>query len=258
MAESTFVAVRDSLMNATFPTTNYGGINKVQHGVLYAGGAKTLLERGIGDFDLSSLGAVTVLHAELVRYIVEVFGAGGFGVEIRRCTRPGTWVENEVTWNNYKAGTPWTVAGGDFSETDPPFVSYTEALASEIGTFTVTGLGQLVQDAIDKRAGILSIITRIADENPVEDQTVNWWSRESNLVADRWRVVVTYGSATVAPAERRDPYVPGRGERGAARPGRPAIPSGGMRPAAPAAPVRGLLTRSVVQQPRVRSAGGVS
>ena len=241
MAENAYVPVRDSILNLQFPNDNYGATDQVRLGTVYGGGVKTVLERGMADFDVSDLAGETVLHAELVRYVFDVVGAGGFAARIARCTRPGTWVESEVTWNNYKAGTPWTAPGGDFTNTDPPFVSYTEAVFAQIGLYTVTGLGGLVQDAIDNRSGILSVIMRAEAEAPVEDGYVLWTSSEH--LVEPWRVVVTFGEEAAGPTGRREPYVPGRGERGAARPRRPAVPPGGMRPAAPLRPGSGQALR---------------
>lgn len=73
------------------------------------------------------------------------------GLSVRRCTR-SNWIEGEATWVNYATGSAWSVAGGDVST--PNVLAYAYAGS---GAINITGLDALVQDALDNRAGILSL-----------------------------------------------------------------------------------------------------
>jgi hypothetical protein len=89
--------------------------------------------------------------------------AGVYSGRLSRCTRTD-WVELEVTWNNYKAGTPWTAGGGDFDDIGPPAkIDYEEPDAA--GIFENTGLAGWVTDALNNRGGILTLIVRLVDES---------------------------------------------------------------------------------------------
>jgi hypothetical protein len=200
-AQIVVTATRDSLMKAEAPTGNFGSNAFCDHEVTYLGGDKSGWWRAIADFDLSAIPAgSTVVAASLIRHVFAL-NNGGQGGRISRCTRPGQWVESEVTWNNYKSGSAWSAAGGDFDDTGPPAnVDYTEP--SSTGDHTVTGLSALVQDAIDNRGGTLSIITRLVDEDPEVDTRYRWRSKEHG--SGIWRVVVDY-VPPVSVAVRRRP-----------------------------------------------------
>ncbi len=77
--------------------------------------------RGILDFDFSALDDTAVIESAYLDlyYFDNSIGVDPVGetVEVNRLTRTD-WVEGEVTWNNYKNGSSWTTAGGDFTVTD--------------------------------------------------------------------------------------------------------------------------------------------
>ncbi len=77
--------------------------------------------RGILDFNFSVLDDTAVIESAYLDlyYFDNNIGVDPVGetVEVNRVTRTD-WVEGEVTWNNYKNGSAWTTAGGDFTTTD--------------------------------------------------------------------------------------------------------------------------------------------
>jgi hypothetical protein len=122
MPELSFVPVRDSKMQGIpkgAQEFNFGGASSLRHITLFSGQSKSTWERGIVDFDVSELAGTAVLTAKLVREIA-MLSNGGHQAKLSRCTRPGTWVEGQVTWLEYKNGSDWTTGGGDLDDGGPP------------------------------------------------------------------------------------------------------------------------------------------
>jgi hypothetical protein len=89
----------------------------------------------------------------------------------------------------------WTLVGGDFDDTGPPAViTYTEATGT--GSHEILGLKPFVEDALDNRDGIVSIITRLTDEAPETDTQYVWASKDYG--SDIWHLVIDYTPAAVA------------------------------------------------------------
>lgn len=220
MPEQTFLPVRDSKMQGIpefAQALNYGGAPTLRHVVLYAGGGKSTWERTIVDFDVAEISEAKILGAKLVREIT-LLSNGGHQARLSRCTRPGEWVESEVTWLRYKAGADWTDNGGDFDDTGPPAVlTYDEPTIT--GEHEIGGLLAFVEDAIESRGGIVSLITRLSDETPDVDTGATWYSREG---LQSWRLVVEYappdaGRRSTPRSSRRRSMTP----RASSRPARP-------------------------------------
>ncbi len=99
MPELSFAPVRDSKLQGV-PVSgqqfNYGNGLTMRHIILFAGSDKSTWERSIVEFDVSQLAGATVLTAKLVREITSVANPG-HEAKVSRCTRPGAWVENQVT-----------------------------------------------------------------------------------------------------------------------------------------------------------------
>lgn len=105
-------------------------------------------EFSILQFDVSALSGRTISAATLT--IVPFDANDSSTLTIRRLTRTN-WVETEATWLVYKSGSNWSSAGGDVSTPTAAF-EFDGAIPC-----TITGLAELVQDAIDNRSGILAI-----------------------------------------------------------------------------------------------------
>lgn len=217
----------DSFISGVQTTTNFGALTYIVHGVVFLGGEKFQWRRGIVNFDVSELAGATIESAMLVRTITSISGAGGVGARLSRCKRAIEWTENGVTWNAYDGVNLWTAGGGDFDDATPVKIDYDEP--STTGDHEIAGLGSYVEDALQSRGGIVSLITRLQDEDPGVTQELLWSSKEQG--ANGWRLVVEY--ARVSPGRRSA----GRTERSAgarrAMAGRPA-PVG--RPARPFQP----------------------
>lgn len=235
MAELTVEADRDSYMDLVGPTVNYGGNSAIQLGKQFIGESKSRLDRAIGNFNVDELAGAIINSAKLVREIVTVTN-GGVDATLSRCTRPADWVELEVTWDDYRSGNAWTGGGGDFDDTGPPAViTYTEASAT--GIHEITGLEDFVEDALDNRGGLVSIILQLADEDPDETTRFQWWSKDKG--SDIWRLVIDY--TLPDPGRRsigRRPFAPGAPVIGPASAARPARTASGVAPARPRRPRR--------------------
>ncbi len=241
MPSLTVVASIDSYITPVQPNANFGADTSVIHGVLYAGANKVQWRRGIGNFNVSALVGAVVLSAKLVREVTSVIGAGGVLARLSRCTRPADWVETQVTWNNYRNGSPWTNGGGDFDDATPPKIDYAEPSAT--GAHEVPGLKPFVDDALANRGGLVSIITRLVGEGPGVTQEVSWRSREQG--SSGWRLVVEY---EVPNAGRRSASPPAH--RGA-RPARAVRPATGAQAGTGVRPVRlGRVARPGGHRPR--------
>jgi hypothetical protein len=239
--ELTVEADIDSLMTgvpAADKDTNFGSHIRIIHAVEFAAEAKSVWRRGIGNFNVSALTGLTINSAKLVRKLRTVNNGGQQSI-LSRCTRPADWVEDEVTWNDYSNGNAWTDEGGDYDDDGPPAaLTYTEP--SSIGTHEIAGLKEFVQDALDNRDGIVSLITRLSDENPEGSSTYTWNSKEEG--ADIWRLVIDYTPPAVPNPGRRgigpSPFARGAPAIRPARVARPARTASGVAPARPHQPGR--------------------
>ena len=179
MPEQTFLPVRDSKLQGApefAQELNYGSALKLRHVILYSGETKTTWERTIVDFDVSELAEATIIAAKLVRDITSLATGDGPEAKLSRCTRAGDWVESEATWLLYKSGVAWTDGGGDFDDTGPPAaLTYNEPTVT--GTHEIVGLLPFVADAIENRSGVVSLITRLSDEDPETDNGAEWFAK---------------------------------------------------------------------------------
>jgi len=232
LPEITIEPARDSYITPVQPNTNFGADTSVICGVLYAGASKVQWRRGIGLFDVNAIpGGATIDAAKLQREISAIAGTPTWLVRLARVTRTD-WVENQVTWNNYKTGSTWTDGGGDFDDVTPAAIDFSEAGAA--GLHELVGLKPFVDDAIVSRGGLLTVLLRLKAEAPGVTQEAAWWSREKGV--QRWRLVVAYTPAASAPGvgPRRGRLQPGAGAppapRGARTGRRASQASAGSRP----------------------------
>lgn len=175
MTVAQFGPTKDSRMQQDAPTVNYGASGSVEEELTFIGGVKTTWGRAILAFDVSSIpAAATINSAKLIREVDTIFGAGNCWVT--RITR-ADWTETGVSWNDYKGGTPWTVAGGDLDTATPAQVGFAEPAAT--GSHQVTGLLAFVTDAIANRANIVTFVTRMQDEGASgPNRGAAWHSKE--------------------------------------------------------------------------------
>lgn len=207
---------------------NFGSLSYAYHRVTYAGGDKLGWGRALSKFDVSALLGAEILDARLVRDLFTITNPGQQAI-LSRCQRTG-WIEAEVTWNQYANNFRWTNEGGDYDDVGPPAaLTYTEPLNA--GAHEVPGLTPFVIDALTNREGIVSILTRLADESPGVSTEYGWRSKEYG--ASAWRLVIDYVPAGPVEAGHRSQHKPATGE-GA----RPAASARAARPVAAARPAR--------------------
>ncbi len=86
----------------------------------------------------------------------------------QRLNRRG-WDQPSVTWDRFMEGSDWTTPGGDVAISEPLAPTFTVSTSGDI-TISGTTFEAMVQDALDNRGGILSILLR---GEPDETQTVS-------------------------------------------------------------------------------------
>lgn len=193
-------AVIDSAMDAKNPGVKFGAEPNIHLGAIYEAGNKNNALRSIGNFDVTPVAGDTIVAVSLFRRLTTIFGGGGSAAFLSRCTRPADWVEAEVTWDEYKASTDWTDAGGDFDDTGPPAkLDYNEATAT--GWHELTGLKRFVTDAIDNRSNIVSIVIRLDDEDPGSNDFYSWKSQDNGSLI--WYLEISDEAAGVAAVRMR-------------------------------------------------------
>lgn len=190
-------AIIDSYLNGfeDNDNTNYGTSTDMRVGDY--GIPKNTLGRAIINYDISELSGETLVSAKMLLGILSPIFGEDMDCLISRCTRPDDWVETEVTWNDYKDDTPWTVAGGDKDATTPTPVAFTGP--TEVGvSFEISPLLAFAQDALDNRNGVVSVII----EGNTEANGFHFASRTYQGTVNPSEFVVTYEGA-VSVARRR-------------------------------------------------------
>lgn len=92
------------------------------------------------------------------------------------------WVESEVSWNNYKSGTPWTTPGGDFTTTDG-----VSKAAPANDNWHEWAVKVQVQYAIENTDSIVHFyLTTDAG------QTAGWRSKEWGTASERPKLLINY------------------------------------------------------------------
>jgi len=112
--------------------------------------------------DISSIAAGTeITSATLSMWLDTVFNTGAEPCKVRRIT--SDWVCPHTSWNKRDSGIDWDTPGGDFTTVDEVDFNLPQ---TEGASFDIT-ITDLVKDAIDNRAGILSILLmRVTEGNP--------------------------------------------------------------------------------------------
>jgi hypothetical protein len=185
MVDVVRIATIDSLMRGVDKDKNFGATTSLQLGVRYLGADKATLDRPIANFDVSGIDPANVVSARLEQYVTAPVG-GAWGAKVFRCTRPAQWTEAGVTWNKYDGTNNWTTEGGDYDTATPAPVAFTAPTTT--GLFLLHGMKDMVVDAIDNRAGVLSVILVKDDEDPGVSEAYSFASREST--GEKFRVVI--------------------------------------------------------------------
>ncbi len=172
MATEIIEALADSWMEAGDVTSNKGsGSNILIHDV---GGPGKM--RAILSFSLSTIpSGATISSATLVfQYSGRSGDPEGKKVNLYKVTRP-TWVESEVTWNNYSSGNSWTTPGGDYVTSNPSGAELT--IPASFNNWEVD-IQTLLQEAIDNSQD-LHLIMIFEDEGVSGNLLVQAYSKEA-------------------------------------------------------------------------------
>ena len=203
MPQSTFLVRSTEYIDAFHPTAV--NTNAWNLGTISAGGSKLNLDRCLGAFDVFGaalagrplVSSDLISDAELILNCGAILGPGGWAASIERITR-ADWDAASGDWNNYKAGSLWTTAGGDVA-TPPAAVSFTSP--SALGDATIGGMLAFVADAIASRGGKVLLRLRANDESTSAGTKWAGYRADPSLtVAPRLRV--TYVSADPSPIAR--------------------------------------------------------
>jgi hypothetical protein len=157
--------------------------------------------RGLLHFDVSDLPAGATINSATLDLNILVADTAATAAEVRRVTQ-ASWVEAEATWNSYSTGNSWTSAGGDYTATGE--VAWNHATAT--GSKTISGLGALVQDALDSRSGQLHIIlmSDAAEADTGNTHQNRFRSGEGTTESERPLLTVNYSPlASVATTDDR-------------------------------------------------------
>ena len=113
-------------------------------------------------------GAVVGSGTQLELVVGTAPGSTMSNAECQRLNRRG-WDQPSVTWDRFMEGSDWTTPGGDVAISEPLAPTFTVSTSGDI-TISGTTFEAMVQDALDNRGGILSILLR---GEPDETQTVS-------------------------------------------------------------------------------------
>jgi len=174
----TLVPDADCRINQWTPASNYG-TGSLSIDVLYLGGAKDQNMRAL----MRWLIPPEINSNEFDLALLCLYGRSpvnpGVAAHVYRIDSGGSatyWIEDEATWNNRKAATAWTTAGGDYTN---PNVAFNTLAAIGWLTLDITAL---VKDAIDNRNRVLDLLLRLDDEAPGVDTQMIWGSRDNSAL----------------------------------------------------------------------------
>lgn len=186
---------KDTYLNIGAPTNNQGGSSSIVVRDRIGSTSRTILE-----FDITGLPAGATLGSANLQLYYSRYSTystdtdpSGKTVWTYKLARTD-WVELEATWNIYKTGSNWTVAGGDYVIADPVGGSTTFPADFDWMTWDVLAI---VQDAYDS-----SIAAEFLVKFETEDLSSNYsqgYFYSSNYTTDTDycpQLVITY---TVSP-----------------------------------------------------------
>jgi hypothetical protein len=152
LQEDTLDVTGEAYLNESDATTKYGGSPSMIQGHI----SKAF--HSWYRFNLSVC-LPKILTATFRVYVYFVDATNNILFEYTRCTRPGDVVEAEVTWNEYKTGSSWSVAGGDYEGGAPLAVTHETSDLPDVGNwFELEGFAPFAQDAIDNRSNVFEMI----------------------------------------------------------------------------------------------------
>lgn len=159
----------DNTLSQAFPDNNYGSLTNTT-----ISNGNNAIRRGLLTFDFSSVvpAGATITSATLSLYCYQV--SSGRTITAYRLLRTD-WSVSESTWNIYKTGSNWGIAGASDSTTDYTTTDSSSATSlSSAGWLNFTVTAQ-VQTALDSVSGIAHFLC--LDSGSTSTATQRFYSR---------------------------------------------------------------------------------
>lgn len=177
--------VDDCYLKSSSAGTNFGSATE-----LYCGYSGVFpfdhTYRALLRFPLSDIPADACIRTAKMTLRCTTAAASGEAAAWLPLTTRG-WVELEATWTDYKHGTPWTTAGGDYNV----FGGGLFNLPVATGDFDITDITAAeIQDAIDDDEYFNVILKRTTEAAPTA--WIKFASGEHATTAWRPRLIITY------------------------------------------------------------------
>ncbi len=179
-------------MEERFPGVNYGDATEGLVGTL--GTADTLFHTVLS-FDLSAIpSGATINSASLSLYETTDAGSVSSAVQFDLHELTQSFVESQVTWDDYSTGNPWATAGGDYSATVLSSITVNPNTSSGVQTFATSGdFTTVVQSALDGSESLeLLLKLNDTDEAGSSRYLFRFRTEDYGTVADRPLLTVDY------------------------------------------------------------------
>lgn len=156
-------ASKDTFVHKGYPTSNYGASSDLRIIDSTSDTNRLLLE-----FNTTPYSGRSIVTAYLYLYYYNWVNSSPVGkvVNIYKLTRTD-WVELEATWDIYKTGDNWSLAGGDFVTSSPSGAQFT--IPASYGWIRIDISG-IVQDALDNAANT-ELMIQFANEGGSDSYT---------------------------------------------------------------------------------------
>ena len=164
--------VSDTWLSEYRKTTRYNTSGVMSVGLPRAAQQQRIIIR----FPLAKVAGSTVTSATL--HLTQSYGASGYVLRAYRLARPDTdWTQ--ATWNVYRTGMNWSVAGAGGAGTDYWATPYAES--TSYNNFNLTGLAQAAV-----AAGSSTLDLLIVDPAPVAGRKTDFYSSDEYSSAELW------------------------------------------------------------------------
>lgn len=176
----------DNYIISTAPDAHDAGASK-----LYIGYDGKAVRRSFLAWDLHAPSGIAlpqglVVSSATLKFWVREVVSSAIDFYTSRVSRPN-WNEGQATWNSWATGVAWSNAGGDY---DINGQLTTAAPTGSESTVTISGLGPYVQEAVDRRNGILALHLRSVNEATIRTFTV--YGKTHGTAAERPLLTVNY------------------------------------------------------------------
>ena len=186
-------ATKDNFLNKALPDNNNGVVTSAR---LF--GSTNLEMRILATFNVSDFPANMVIHT--AKFSLNYFLYGGANpvgrqVDVFKQTR-NDWLEGtgnnaagDSSWNQYKTGSAWTTAGGDYVTSNPAGVSTN--MPAGYG-WVDWDIKAIVKDAIANVGSIVNVLARFTNEANASQSTPYFHTREYATASLRPKLVISY------------------------------------------------------------------